>query len=119
MELHRRGEVARGLEEAAAQLAEEEAEAARVMARVDAALAGGRAERAETGPGATHGAAGAANTAAGGQGAGRRRRAQQRLAPPFDRGAWRNLSEVVFPHYHLRRAAAAAARDSGASKKGA
>ncbi|KAL4444348.1 hypothetical protein ABPG75_012085 [Micractinium tetrahymenae] len=122
VELHRRKEVQLELGEAAARQAEEE-EAAWLMARVDAALAGSRAACTPTdGPGSADArdTASSASATVGGQAppcGGQRRQVKQRLAPPFDRGAWRNLSEVLFPHYHLRQAAAAAAREGGGGKK--
>ncbi|KAL4418926.1 hypothetical protein ABPG77_005220 [Micractinium sp. CCAP 211/92] len=110
VELHRKREVQHELEEAAAVRAEEE-EAARVMARVDAALAGRR-------DGPASAAAGHCAAADGADGGGRRQRgAEERLTPPFDRGAWRNVSEVLFPHRHLQQAAAAAAGGGVAGKK--
>lgn len=89
------------------------------MARVDAALAGRTGGPASAAAGHGAGADGA-RAAAAGQGRlgdGQRRRTEQRLAPPFDRGAWRNISEVLFPHRHLQQAAAAAAGGGAAGKK--
>lgn len=64
------------------------AEAERLMARVDAILSG--------------------QDGSGGGGSGRSSRgaaAAEALPPsPYNRGAWRNLSEVLWPHWWLREA---------------
>jgi len=93
-----------------------EAEQQQVEARVEAALAGqrtGSSGSLEAGRGAGAAAAGAAVDAgtASHRHQGRPAKKQPRVALPnhYDRGAWRNLSEVLFPEFHLRQAAAAAA----------
>lgn len=106
-----------------------EAEQQQMEARVEAALAGrrtGSSGSLEAGAGAGAAAAGATG-AAGGSAASQRQQQQQRavkrqpqisLPNHYNRGAWRNLSEVLFPEFHLRQAAAAAANGSSGSSPG-
>lgn len=99
-----------------------EAEQQQMEARVEAALAGrrtGSSGSLEAGAGA---AAAGATGAADGSAACQQRQQQQRsgkrrpqisLPNHYNRGAWRNLSEVLFPEFHLRQAAAVAAANGG------
>jgi palmitoyltransferase len=91
-----------------------EQEAAEVEARVARALAGGAAApRAACAAAAGQEAAAEASAQLSGT-AGGGRRVPRRQPHPYDRGMWRNLSEVLFPHRHLRAAAAAAAARAAA-----
>lgn len=97
-----------------------EAEQQQVEARVEAALAGRRTGSS----GSLEAGRGGGSRPAGADGGAVIQRQQQqqvkRGRPPalpnhYDRGAWRNLSEVLFPEFHLRQAASAAAAMNGSS----
>lgn len=98
-EIHKRREVGLALEL--------RREARDVEARAERHLAAGRGSSCRSS--ATDGPVGASSTALAAMAPRPQPQQQRGRRPPlpnhYHRGAWRNLSEVLFPHYHLRLAA--------------